>query len=160
VGPTQTSEPGLSFARDLPLTSAAIAFATDRHQSQRRDGDGAQFIAHPVEVAALLRRSGYPDTVVAAAVLHDVLEDTDAHDTELESRFGPEVARLVRLVSEDPAIEDEEAQKDEVRERVQRYRKSLEMLERELADEALVELLRFELEALETFPPAGSDHAA
>jgi (p)ppGpp synthase/HD superfamily hydrolase len=146
-------------------------------------------------VAALLRRSGYPDTVVAAAVLHDVLEDTDAEAVDLEGRFGPEVAELVALVSDDPAIEDEEAQKDDVRERVRhggahaqavyaadkvskvrelrmliagglsakraetkrrRYRKSLRMLERELPDERLVELLRFELESLENLPPAGS----
>lgn len=198
VGRTDTTEPRLSFARDLPLTRAAIAFASDRHASQRRDSDGAQFIAHPVEVAALLRRSGYPDTVVAAAVLHDVLEDTDAETPDLEGRFGPAVAELVAVVSDDPTIEDEEAQKDDVRERVRhggaeaqavyaadkvskvrelrmliagglsreraetkrrRYRKSLAMLEHELPDERLVELLRFELESLESLPPGGAPDA-
>jgi hypothetical protein len=65
-------------------------------------------------------RSHYPDCVVAAAVLHDVLEDTDAERSELEARFGPEVAELVALVSDDPSIDDEEQREDDVRERVRR----------------------------------------
>jgi (p)ppGpp synthase/HD superfamily hydrolase len=55
---------------------------------------------------------------VAAAVLHDVLEDTDVDRSELESLFGHEVSDLVAVVSEDPAIDDVELRKDEVRERV------------------------------------------
>ena len=73
---------------------------------------------HPLEVASLLKRSGYPDHVVAAAVLHDVLEDSDTKPAELKPRFGPEVTGLVRAVSDDPAIEDSEQQKDDVRERI------------------------------------------
>ena len=98
----------LSFLRELPLARAAVGFASERHAGQRRDADGAEFIVHPIEVAALLERSGYPDVVVAAAVLHDVLEDTDAERADLESRFGAEVAEIVAIVSDDPAIEDEE----------------------------------------------------
>ena len=110
----------LSFVRDLPLTQAAIAFAREQHRGQRRDSDGAAFLMHPLEVASLLERSQYPDHVVAAAVLHDVLEDTGAQRADLEARFGPEVAELVTLVSDDPAIEDEEARKDDVRDRVRK----------------------------------------
>src|SRR5947209_16300855 len=113
-------EPGLSFVRGLPLTRAAIEFARARHDGQRREGDSALFLLHPLEVASLIERSRYPDHVVAAAVLHDVLEDTDAQREELEEQFGPEVAELVALVSDDPAIEDPERQKDDVRERVRR----------------------------------------
>lgn len=114
------SETELSFVRDLPLTQAAIAFARERHDGQRRDSDGANFLVHPLEVASLLERSHYPDHVVAAAVLHDVLEDTAADREELEARFGSKVAELVAVVSDDPAIEDEEAQKEDVCERVRR----------------------------------------
>jgi len=184
--------PDLSFARRLPLTQAAVDFARERHGGQRRQADGASFLVHPLEVASLLERSHYPDYVVAAAVLHDVLEDTDAQPAELESRFGSGVAELVAMVSDDPAIEDEEEQKDEIRERVrnaggyaavvygadkvskvrelrmliatgldgrsatiklERYRKSLEMLEQTIPGSRVVELLRFELEALENLPP-------
>ncbi len=197
---SSTEEPDLSFVNGLPLTRDAFAFARERHGGQRRDADGAPFIAHPLEVAALLERSGYPDHVVAAAVLHDVLEDTDVEGTELESRFGPRVTELVALVSDDPSIADDELRKDEVRERVrragseegfvvyaadkvskvrelriviargmaseattvklQRYRKSLQMLERELPDAMVVGLLRFELEALESLPPEPNHHPA
>jgi (p)ppGpp synthase/HD superfamily hydrolase len=75
-------------------------------------------VLHPIEAASILERSGYPDHVVAAAVLHDVLEDTEAERSDLEERFGPEVAELVAAVSDDPSISDKEAQKDDVRERV------------------------------------------
>ncbi|MBV8943243.1 MAG: bifunctional (p)ppGpp synthetase/guanosine-3',5'-bis(diphosphate) 3'-pyrophosphohydrolase, partial [Solirubrobacterales bacterium] len=98
----------LTFARELPLTQAAIGFARERHGDQRRAADRAPFMVHLVEVASLLERSRYPDHVVAAAVLHDVLEDTDADPADLEARFGQEVAALVALVSDDPAIADEE----------------------------------------------------
>ena len=186
----------LSFARDLPLTRDAIGFARERHRGQRRAADNAPFLLHPLEVSSLLERSHYPDHVLAAAVLHDVLEDTDAERSELEARFGRDVAGLVALVSDDPSIPDEEERKDEVRERVRRaggyapvvyaadkvskvrelrllsaegldrataavklrrYRRSLEMLEQAIPSSRLVELLRFEIEALEALPPEPTD---
>jgi (p)ppGpp synthase/HD superfamily hydrolase len=113
-------DPGLSFARDLPLTQTAIAFAQERHGDQIRPADRSPFLLHPLEVGSLLERSGYPDYVIAAAVLHDVLEDTGAGEADLESRFGQEVTELVALVSDDPTISDEEQRKDDVRERVRR----------------------------------------
>jgi (p)ppGpp synthase/HD superfamily hydrolase len=112
------AEPHLSFLERRPLAQTALRFAAARHSGQRRAADHASFVLHPTEVAAMIARSGYPDQVVAAAVLHDVLEDTDAERRELEARFGPEVAALVAVVSDDPSIEDEEARKDELRERV------------------------------------------
>jgi (p)ppGpp synthase/HD superfamily hydrolase len=193
MGDAAPDESDLSFLAQLPLTRAATAYASDRHAGQRRAADGALFMLHPLEVASLLERSSYPDHVVAAAVLHDVLEDTSTERSDLEARFGPEVADLVALVSDDPSIEDEERRKDEVRERVRRaggygpvvyaadkvskvrelrtemtlglppeqaerklrrHRKSLEMLEQTIPGSRLLELLRFELEALETLPPA------
>jgi (p)ppGpp synthase/HD superfamily hydrolase len=182
----------LSFLQGLPLARAAVEFASARHAGQRRDADGADFVLHPIEVAALVERSGYPDHVVAAAVLHDVLEDTDAERGDLESRFGPDVAEVVALVSDDPAIDDDERRKDDVRERVRRaggfapvvyaadkiskvrelrglihagldrshaeaklnrHRRSLDMLEDVIPGSRLVEILRFEIEALERLPP-------
>lgn len=187
------SPASLSFLQDLPVTRRAVEFARHRHEGQTREADGAPFLVHPIEVAALLERSGYPDEVVAAAVLHDVLEDTDTRAADLAERFGPAVCRLVALVSDDPGIEDEEARKDDVRERVRRaggyapavyaadkiskvrelrmllaggtargrvearlarHRRSLAMLEEVAPGDRLVEILRFELEALEALPPA------
>jgi (p)ppGpp synthase/HD superfamily hydrolase len=116
--PEGSAGPTLSFARGLPLTRKAIGFAQEHHRPQRREGDRAPYLVHPLEVASYLERAGYPDNVVAAAVLHDVLEDTDADRSELESLFGRDVSDLVVVVSDDPAIEDIERRKDEVRQRV------------------------------------------
>jgi (p)ppGpp synthase/HD superfamily hydrolase len=108
----------LGFDDDPPLTQAAIEFASERHAGQRRRADEAPFVLHPIEAGAILERSGYPDHVIAAGVLHDVLEDTEAKRSDLEEQFGPEIAELVATVSDEPSIADTEAQKDDVRERV------------------------------------------
>jgi (p)ppGpp synthase/HD superfamily hydrolase len=104
----------------LPLTRAALEFADERHAGQRREADGAPFVIHPLEVAGLLDEAGCPDHVVAAGVLHDVLEDTDAERDELERRFGPEVAALVVAVTDDPSIEDRAERKAALRGQVAR----------------------------------------
>jgi (p)ppGpp synthase/HD superfamily hydrolase len=88
----------------LPQTRSAFAYAEERHAGQRRKTDGAPFIEHPREVAWLLYRAGAPDHVVAAGVLHDTIEKTDADVDDLRTRFGPRTADLVLAVSEDPGI--------------------------------------------------------
>ncbi len=118
VGRNRDSEHELSFERGLPLTQEAVAFARERHAGQTRDGDRAPFLIHPLETAFFLERSRYPDHVVAAAVLHDVLEKTDTDRRELQDRFGSEVTELVAAVSDDPSISDDDARRDELRERV------------------------------------------
>jgi (p)ppGpp synthase/HD superfamily hydrolase len=92
------------FAKSLPKTRAAIAYAERMHDGQRRKVDGAPFIVHPVEVASLLHECGAPDDVIAAGVLHDTLEKTDASVAELTLRFGPRVTALIQAVTEDRRI--------------------------------------------------------
>jgi hypothetical protein len=118
AGTLNEEDPHPSFVHELPLTREALEFAKDRHAGQRRAADDASFVLHPLEVASLLDRSNYPDFVVAAAVLHDVLEETDAQRSELDERFGRPVGELVAAVSDDPGIEDEEERKKELRERI------------------------------------------
>ena len=108
------------FVDRSPLTRDALAFAASHHEGQTRDLDGKPFVTHPVEVACLLHEAGYSDEVVAAGVLHDVLEDTDAKVGDLEQRFGAEVARLVAAVSDDPSIADDAQRKAALREQVAR----------------------------------------
>ena len=74
--PVAEHELELTFLRHLPLTAAAVAWAVERHAGQRREADGAAFVMHPIEVAALVDGAHYPDFVVATAVLHDLLENT------------------------------------------------------------------------------------
>ncbi|MGZ6652009.1 MAG: HD domain-containing protein, partial [Solirubrobacteraceae bacterium] len=85
------------------LVRRAYAFAEAAHRGQRRKDDRA-FIAHPVHVARLLAARGYDEEVVAAALLHDVVEDTEVTLDEVRQRFGARVAQLVECVTEDPEL--------------------------------------------------------
>jgi (p)ppGpp synthase/HD superfamily hydrolase len=107
-----------TFVAELPITREALEFATAQHAGQRRDADQAPFILHPLEVAQLLRGRDYPDHVVAAGVLHDVIEDTDVGYDEIEGRFGTAVATLVRAVSEPPGGGDYAERKARLRDAV------------------------------------------
>jgi (p)ppGpp synthase/HD superfamily hydrolase len=115
-----SSELRRRFVRSSPLTRDALEFADERHAGQRRETDGAPFMAHPLEVACLLHEAGYSDEVVAAGVLHDVLENSDTGAPEIEDRFGPNVAELVTALTEDPTIEDEAERKKALRRQVAR----------------------------------------
>jgi (p)ppGpp synthase/HD superfamily hydrolase len=107
-------------SRGLPRAQAAIKFAAARHANQYRRTDDAPFIAHPIEVGWLLRCDGQPDKVIAAGLLHDVLEKTPTTRTELRHRFGARIARLVESISDDPSIDDYKSRKRALRERVAR----------------------------------------
>ena len=104
--------------RGLPIARAALRFASARHANQYREIDHASFIAHPIEVGSLLRADGQPDEVIAAGVLHDVLEKTGTTRGELQRRFGARVAGLVESVSDDPSIDGYGSRKRELRDRV------------------------------------------
>jgi (p)ppGpp synthase/HD superfamily hydrolase len=108
------------FVKRSPLTRDALAFAARWHEGQTRGTSSTPFLTHPVEVACLLHEAGYSDEVVAAGVLHDVLEDTEVERGELEDRFGSEVARLVAEVTDDPTIEDHADRKAALRAQVAR----------------------------------------
>lgn len=96
----------------------AIAYADRMHDGQRRSSDGAAFIEHPLEVASLLQDAGAPEHVIAAGVLHDVLEKTDADAEDLRARFGDEITTLVLAVSEDERIRGYAKRKAALREQV------------------------------------------
>lgn len=106
------------FVADLPLTRAAFAYAVALHDGQQRESDLAPFVLHPVEVAQLLHGRGFDDEVVAAGLLHDAIEDTDATADDLRDRFGDRVAELVTSLSDDPAIGDARERKRALREQV------------------------------------------
>lgn len=106
-----------SFAR-LSIAQAALEFAAARHADQYREIDHAPFIAHPIEVGSLLHRDGQPAEVIAAGLLHDLIEKTRTTGAQLQRRFGASVARLVESVSDDPSIDDYESRKRELRDRI------------------------------------------
>jgi (p)ppGpp synthase/HD superfamily hydrolase len=78
------------------LVETAREFAVEKHGNQKRKYDGAAYIVHLESVAGILVEHGYKESVVlAAALLHDTVEDTDATIQELLERFGEEIAQLV-----------------------------------------------------------------
>lgn len=101
-----------------PTTGAAVDYAQRAHAGQCREVDGAPFILHPFEVATLLYEHGAPDHVIAAGVLHDTLEKTDATAYELSARFGRRVGDIVRAVTDDETIVGYSRRKAALREQV------------------------------------------
>jgi hypothetical protein len=87
------------------------------HAGQYRP-DGTPFILHPLEVAFLLYRAGAPDHLVAAGVLHDLIEKTSVTPPELHARFEADVAGLVLSVSDDDRISRYGARKAALRRQV------------------------------------------
>jgi guanosine-3',5'-bis(diphosphate) 3'-pyrophosphohydrolase len=90
---------------------AALRFASEKHRDQRRKGaDASPYINHPIEVAELLARvGGVRDVeVLAAAILHDTIEDTETTPQELERVFGARVRALVAEVTDDKSLPKQE----------------------------------------------------
>lgn len=95
----------------VALMLGALAYAADKHRDQRRKGAGAvPYINHPIAVAEMLWRVGgvRDAAVIAAAILHDTVEDTDATPEEIERLFGQEVRALVAEVTDDKSLEKAE----------------------------------------------------
>jgi (p)ppGpp synthase/HD superfamily hydrolase len=100
------------------IVRSALVFAVRCHARQRRKSDGAAFIEHPLEVAGLLHDAGCSDGVVAAGLLHDVVEDSHVTVAELTWRFGAEVANIVQTVTEDSTVDNYRHRKRMLREQV------------------------------------------
>lgn len=103
---------------DHQLAPQALAFAVQCHAGRRRVSDGQPFIKHPLEVARLLRDAGCSEVVVAAGLLHDVIEDAGVGVPELTARFGEDVAALVQAVTEDAWIESYRVRKQVLRDQM------------------------------------------
>lgn len=84
----------------------AADFAARKHRDQRRKGEEASpYINHPIEVARVIAAAGVGDSeVLAAALLHDTLEDTETTYAEIQHTFGARVANLVAEVSDDKSL--------------------------------------------------------
>jgi GTP diphosphokinase / guanosine-3',5'-bis(diphosphate) 3'-diphosphatase len=79
---------------DEALLNRAYVYAMMAHGSQKR-ASGDLFFGHPLEVAAILTDLKLDDATIAAAVLHDTVEDTQATLEEINKSFGPQIGALV-----------------------------------------------------------------
>lgn len=91
----------------VALLMDALAFSAHKHRNQRRkDVDASPYINHPIALARLLAVEGGvtdPPTL-AAAILHDTIEDTETTYEELRQRFGRPIAQAVREVTDDKTL--------------------------------------------------------
>jgi len=83
---------------DVQMVEEAYAFAEASHKGQLRKS-GEPYISHPAAVAEIIANMQLDDKSIAAALLHDVIEDTGVSEAELTQRFGAEVASLVEGVT-------------------------------------------------------------
>jgi (p)ppGpp synthase/HD superfamily hydrolase len=118
MSPIDTSPIDAAAARS-ELIAHALAVATAAHAGQIRNGSGGlAYIEHPRMVAATLAARDYAETTLAAALLHDVVEDSPTTVEELRAGFGDQIADLVAALSDDESIESYRERKDEHRRRV------------------------------------------
>jgi GTP pyrophosphokinase len=93
-GPLLTEYRARRPKADTTLITRAYKLAEDAHDGQLRK-TGEPYITHPLAVATILAKIGLDDTTLAAALLHDAVEDTSVTLDELEAGFGPQVAQIV-----------------------------------------------------------------
>jgi guanosine-3',5'-bis(diphosphate) 3'-pyrophosphohydrolase len=116
-----SSTPGIDAAVERSdLVKEALETARRAHAGQIRTGssDGMPFVEHPIAVAERLAGHRFDDEVLAAALLHDVIEKGDIEPDEVRERFGEGVADLVEALTEDDSISSYEDRKGEHRRRV------------------------------------------
>ncbi|WP_309064281.1 RelA/SpoT family protein [Microbacterium sp.] len=119
---------------DLPIIERAYAVARDKHSGQFRQS-GEPYITHPLAVAQILAELGLGPRAIAAALLHDTVEDTGYALAELTAEFGDEVAMLVDGVTKlDKVKYGESAQAETVRKMIVAMSKDIRVLLIKLAD--------------------------
>jgi (p)ppGpp synthase/HD superfamily hydrolase len=92
---------------DLGRIMRAASFAAKKHSGQKRKGSaGEPYVNHPIEVANLLVNVGKVDDpdIIAAALLHDTIEDCGVSFEEIGEHFGTSVAGYVREVTDDKSL--------------------------------------------------------
>jgi (p)ppGpp synthase/HD superfamily hydrolase len=88
------------------MKERAILFATEAHGSQVRKYCGSPYITHPIAVSEIVESVDHTEEMVVAAILHDVVEDTEVTIDEITKEFGPDVAELVYFLTDISVLED------------------------------------------------------
>ena len=88
----------ISKKTDTKLIMKAYNLAAEKHKDQKR-GSGESYIIHPLNVAYILASMGMDDNTLCAALLHDVVEDTDVTQKDLTDMFGQEISDMVAGVT-------------------------------------------------------------
>ncbi len=103
------------MATHMETVLRAAMFAAEKHRTQRRKDIETPFINHPIQLAYILVQAGIEDPVVlAAALLHDTIEDTNTTHDEIEIVFGHEVANIVAECSDDKRLGKLERKQEQI----------------------------------------------
>lgn len=92
--------------KKLTEVDRALIFAYRAHKGQVRKYTNEPYICHPIAVASILQELDYDDCYIAAALLHDVVEDTSFTNDEIRTEFGDTIANLVMEVTDVSKPED------------------------------------------------------
>jgi (p)ppGpp synthase/HD superfamily hydrolase len=92
----------------MDLIEKAHKIMLSAHGQQTRKTDGSPYVIHPLMVAKKLARLDFSDAVIAAAMVHDVLEDTEVDEKTLRQELGDEVVNIILPLSEDKKLEWED----------------------------------------------------
>lgn len=87
---------------DTELLDRAIVFAVRAHAGTERRGKGFPYIVHPLEAMEIVATMTPDQELLAAAALHDTVEDTDVTIAQIQTEFGDRVAELVAMESDEP----------------------------------------------------------
>ena len=87
---------------DTSLLDRAIVFAVRAHAGTERRGKGFPYIVHPMEAVEIVATITRDQELLAAAVLHDTVEDTDVTIEQIQAEFGDRVASFVAAESDEP----------------------------------------------------------
>jgi (p)ppGpp synthase/HD superfamily hydrolase len=102
------------------LVRDALETARRAHAGQIRNGSGGMpYIDHPTTVAELLAENGYGEQVLAAGLLHDVVEESAIEVDEIRESFGEPIASMVAALTDEEAIADYRERKQEHRRQVE-----------------------------------------
>jgi (p)ppGpp synthase/HD superfamily hydrolase len=112
-------DPPELIADSQPIVGEAYRAAAAAHAGQRRRHSASPYIEHPLRVAALLREAAFDDEVIAAALLHDVIEHAGMEIDSVAKAFGKRVAELVAVLTDEEGIEPYERRKDAHRSQVE-----------------------------------------
>ncbi|MFA5935485.1 MAG: RelA/SpoT family protein [Patescibacteria group bacterium] len=133
---------------DLDIVKRAYVFAADAHRLQKR-ASGEPYIIHPLATATTLAEMRLPIPIIVAGILHDVPEDTERTLEDVETEFGPEVAKLVAGITKLGKIKYRG---------MERYIENLRKMFLAMAEDVRVVVIKFadrlhNLETLDAIPP-------
>jgi (p)ppGpp synthase/HD superfamily hydrolase len=101
-----------------PIVRDAYDLLTSQHDGQRQRVNGRPYVEHPISVAKTVSDAGYDQELVAAALLHDIVEDSELTVDDLRERYGDRIADLVGAMTDEGEVKPYERRKALHRQRV------------------------------------------